>query len=181
MVLEIKTQASVRAVGVAGGVAPPEISGRILKNLEVIDKELNTTSQVFDANTIAGPTHLVHAARLAIAAQDTGKCFADSPRLDLACWVAGERQIGRAIAKVGLKPGQFELAFLVVGDSVSWVRKALACISNLGVKQDGKVLQLSTEKEAKLKRLFSISEKELSVAPLEGLILERMAILSLDG
>jgi tRNA threonylcarbamoyladenosine modification (KEOPS) complex Cgi121 subunit len=152
----------------------------VIRKLEKIDRMRGTVSQVFDASSIAGPKHLIHAARLAIAARDSGRGLADSLKMDLVCWVAGERRIGEALRKVGLQPDGREIAFLVVGDSTQRVRAALADIFKLGIKRDDKLLELSPKKGKKLKQRFLISQKELDIAPIGDLVLERVALLSLE-
>lgn len=152
----------------------------IIQKLEEIDRMRGTVSQVFDASSIAGPKHLIHAARLAITAGDSGRGLADSLKMDLVCWVAGERRIGEALRKVGLRPDGREIAFLVLGDSTQRVRAALTDIFKLGAKRDDKLLELSPKKGKKLKQRFLISQKELDIAPIGDLVLERVALLSLE-
>jgi len=180
MVFPLKAPGSRKTAGFVGGRAPAVDSKQMLQKLEEIDRAHGTVSQVFDASSIAGQRHLAHAARLAIAARDSGHGFADSLRMDLACWVAGERRIGEALKKVGLRPDGRELAFLVIGDSTPQVRAALADIFKLGIKRDDKLLELSPKKEEKLMQRFSISQKESGMASTGDLVLERVALLSLE-
>jgi tRNA threonylcarbamoyladenosine modification (KEOPS) complex Cgi121 subunit len=181
MVFQLRTPRSRKTVGVAGGRTSTADPKQMLQKLEEIDRARGTVSQVFDASSIAGPRHLVHAARLAIAARDGGRGLADSLRMDLMCWVAGERRIGEALRKVGLQQNGREFAFLVVGDSTRQVMSTLADIFKLGTRRDDKLLKLRPKKEEKLSQLFSISQKELDMAPIGDLILERVALLSLEG
>lgn len=164
----------------AGGKMQKADPKLVLQKLDEIDGARGTVSQVFDASSIAGPDHLFHATRLAIIARESGRGLADSLKMDLLCWVSGERRINEALKKVGLHDGR-ELAFLVVGGSTGQVRTALADIFKLEVKRDDKLLGLSVKKEKKLKQVFSISQTESSVAPVRDLILERVALLSLEG
>ncbi|MEW6592784.1 MAG: KEOPS complex subunit Cgi121 [Candidatus Hadarchaeota archaeon] len=174
----VKIPGAKKVVGLAGAVTSGQAE-HLLQKLEKVDGKLGTVSQAFDAAMIAGPEHLIHAARLAIVSRCSGHCFADSFKLDLICWVSAERQIGKALKKAGLKPGQLELALLVIGDSAQQVEKALSSILS-HAERDDRVLDISPRKEARLKRFFSISKRELQVAPLKHLIFERMALLSLE-
>ncbi|HID03016.1 MAG TPA: hypothetical protein EYP18_07410 [Desulfobacterales bacterium] len=177
---ELKGSFGRRVAGVAGGRAVTTDTEKFLQKLSVVDRRKRTTSQVFDALRVAGVQHLVHAARLAAVAS-TVKCnFADAPSIELMCWTAAERQIGRAFEKVGIQKGKKDLAFVVVGDTREQVKSAMGEIfRDLKIKQDDAVLKLKRDKIPVLKKTFSISPNELRVAPLEKLIIERMAMLAL--
>ena len=153
----------------------------LLRKLTKVDKENQTTSQAFDASSIAGKEHLVHAARLALIAHATKKNFASSLNIELVCWAAAERQIARAFEKVGLRKGSKDLAILTLGDSRARVKHALVNIRReLDMKRDDDVLELTREKVSKLLKIFSISKDELKIAPLQKLVLEQVALLALE-
>jgi tRNA threonylcarbamoyladenosine modification (KEOPS) complex Cgi121 subunit len=177
--IELRGAFGKRAVGVFGGRGTVANTEEFLRGLAAVDREVGTTSQVFDALKIAGAEHLLHAARLALIAHATKKNFASSLGIELMCWTAAERQIGRAFEKVGVRQGAMELAFVVVGTSRAQVKAAIAKISHeLTVEQDDKVLELKRNKLSTIKRTFSISPEELRVAPLEKLVFERVALLA---
>lgn len=168
-----------RVVGAAGGRGKVVDVDELLRRLADIDKRGGTTSQVFDASRVAGVEHLVHAARSALIARATKDNFASSMPVELVCRVAAERQIGRAFDKLGVRPGGVEIALLTVGASRSRVRAAVNEIfSELGIERDDKVLELKREKFSNLQRTFSIAKRELEVAPIQKLILERIALLA---
>jgi tRNA threonylcarbamoyladenosine modification (KEOPS) complex Cgi121 subunit len=170
-----------RIVGVVGGRASTRDVDEFLGKLAKADRKNRTTSQAFDASSIAGKGHLVHAARLALVAHATKKNFASSLNIELVCWVAAERQIARAFKKVGLRESSKELAILTLGDSRARIRHALANICRgLGIERDDGVLELTREKVGSLRKVFSISEDELKIAPLQKLVLERVALLALE-
>lgn len=153
----------------------------ILKNLARVDKKRGTISQVFDASCVAGPEHLVHAARLALISWMTERSFANSLNIELICWVAAERQIARAFEKVGLRVGNKTLAILILGNSRAQVKEATAAIFNeLSLKRDDRVLEFTHKKALKLRKIFSISKNESKVAPIQKLVLERIALLALE-
>jgi hypothetical protein len=61
------------------------------------------------------------------------------------------------------------------------VKGAVAKIlQELAVEQDDAVLGINPKKHSIIKRTFSISSKELRVAPLKKLVLERVALLALS-
>jgi KEOPS complex subunit Cgi121 len=170
-----------REIGIAGGNVVVDRVDKLIKKLSDIDRKHGTVSQIFDASRIAGKEHLLHAARLALIAQAAGKGFASSLSVELACWAAGERQIDRAFEKVGIRRGTEALAVLTLGKTRLQVRKAQAEILNgLRVDRDDGVIELAPRKIAQLLRVFSIPKRELSIADIRKLVLERVALLSLQ-
>ena len=170
-----------RALNIIGGKMTVRDVEETFRRLARIDDEHGTTSQIFDARFIAGKAHLAHAAKLALTAQSTRRNLTSSLGLELVCWAAGARQINLALERVGLREGSIEVAILTLGRSREAVRRAQADIfSEFGIKRDDSTLELTPEKARSLQSIFSISEKELEVAPIEKLVLERIALLSLE-
>ncbi len=177
---ELKGPFGRRVAGVSGGRGIVTNTDKLLQTLAIVDKAKGTTSQVFDASQVAGAEHLVHATRLALIAHSIKHNFASSLGVELACWVAAERQIRRAFKKVGVREGKMELAFVVIGTSHTQVKATMTQIfSELAMERDDKVLELRRDKFSTIQQTFSISSKELGVAPLQKLILERIALLAL--
>lgn len=177
---ELKGPFGKRVVGVAGGSTIITDTEKFLEKLSTVDQRERTTSQVFDASRVAGVEHLVHAVRLALVASAVKRNFADTLGTELVCWVAAERQIGRAFEKVGVCTGKRNLAFVVVGTTRKQVNSAMGKIfRGLMIERDDAVLKLKRDKFSILKKTFSISPYELRVAPLEKLIIERIALLAL--
>lgn len=169
-----------RVAGVAGGRGAVKDVDEFFRVLAEIDKRQGTTSQAFDASRVAGAEHLVHAARSALIAHSAKHNFASSLGIELVCWVAAERQIGRVFEKVGVSKGSRELALLTIGTSRAQVKAAMAEIfRTLAIKRDDGVLELKRTKFPILQKTFSISRKELRVASIRNLILERIALLAL--
>ncbi len=169
-----------RVVGVAGGRGELADVDKSIQKLAAVDRADGTTSQVFNAIRVAGVEHIVHAVRSALIAYSTKRSFSSSLKIELVCWTAAERHISRAFEKVGLKQGGKELAFVVIGISKTQVKAAMTRIfRELAVERDDTVLGLNRDKFSILQRTFSISSKELSVAPLQKLVIERIALLPL--
>jgi len=181
IVYELKGTFGKRVVGIVGGKTTVEGVDEVLEGLARIDRKHGTVSQIFDASRIAGKEHLLHAARLALIAQATGKNFASSLNIELACWVAGERQIDRALGKVGVHKGGMKIAILTIGKTRSVVKRAVAdLMRELSVERDDDVVELGPEKIAPLLKVFSIPKSELGIADIRKLVLERIALLSLQ-
>lgn len=178
---ELKGAFGKRVVGVVGGRANVGDVDEFLGKLAKADRENRTTSQAFDASSVAGKEHLVHAAHLALAAHAAKRNFASSLNIELVCWAAAERQIARAFEKVGVHKGSKGLAILALGGSRAQVRRALVSICReLGIERDDGVFGLTREKVSKLCKVFSISKDGLKIAPIQKLVLERVALLALE-
>jgi tRNA threonylcarbamoyladenosine modification (KEOPS) complex Cgi121 subunit len=178
---ELRGTFGKRLVGIIGGRLNNEGVNAILEELARIDRKHGTVSQVFDASRIAGKDHLLHAARLSLIAEATGKRFASSLNIELACWAAAERQIVRAFDKVGVSKGTCEVALLSLGDTRLAVKKSIEdSVRELFVARDDDVVELTPEKIPKLLKIFSIPKSELKICDIQKLVLERIALLSLQ-
>lgn len=170
-----------RIVGVIGGQAKVKSVDELLQKLAKIDGKNETASQILDASRIVGKKHLLHATRLALIAHATGKNFAQSLDIELLCWVAGLRQIEQALGRVGVHEGERSVALLTIGNSREQVRHTQEeALDRLKIKRDDEVLEVTPEKAPDLIKAFSIHERELEAAGLDELILERVALLSLQ-
>ncbi|KXB02264.1 hypothetical protein AKJ44_00915 [candidate division MSBL1 archaeon SCGC-AAA261F17] len=179
--LELNGPFGRRVLAITGAHAHVEDVESVIRKVRKISRANEVVSQIFNAKHIAGRQHLIHAARLALIAQEEGRNFADSQSIELTCWTAGLRQINQALERVGLRKGSAEVAILTIGGKVEKVKKAREeILHELGAKQGEGVLDLTPEKEPTLIRDFGISESELEVANLQSLVLERVALLSLE-
>ena len=170
-----------RIVGMSGGWAEIRNVDKILRKLSEIDKRNGTTSQILNASRVAGKKHLLHATRLALIAQVTGRNFTQSLDIELICWIAGLRQIERALERVGIHEGEHQVALLTVGKSKEQVQHAQEeALKQLGIRRNDSVLGETPEKIRELAKAFSISKHELETAGVGELVLERVSLLSLQ-
>jgi len=178
---ELKGAFGKRIASVMGALADVRDIDAMLKILATIDKRSQTIGQIFDADRIAGKKHLVHAAKLALTAQVTRMNFADSLNIELVCWASGLRQIVRAFDRVGVHKGCNRVAILTIGKSREEVKRAqMETLRELNLHRDDKVLDVNSKKISTLMKAFDISKKELEIAPIEELVLEKIALLSLQ-
>jgi KEOPS complex subunit Cgi121 len=178
---ELKGAFGKNIVGVMGALTDVQDIDAMLKILATIDKRSHTIGQIFDADRIAGKKHLVHAAKLALTAQATRMNFADSLNIELVCWASGLRQIVRAFDRVGVRKGCNRVAILMIGKSREDVKRAQTeTLRELNMNRDDKVLDVNSNKISMLMKAFDISERELEIAPIEKLVLEKVALLSLQ-
>ena len=168
-------------VGMAGGrVEPPRVE-EVLEKVRRIDGERGTVTQVFDARRVAGKAHLAHAARLALLHRSRGLGFADSLAAELACWVAADGQIKRALEKVGLRRDSRTVALLSVGEEREGVEGALAAVlREIGARREDGVMEFLPSKQRALTEAFSLPREMVRRLGIQKLVLERVALLALE-
>lgn len=169
-----------KAVLVFGAVRRGK-GGDLLSAISEIDRRLGTVTQVFDSSKIAGRAHLVSGALSALLAHAEGWNFAQSLQLELICHVASDRQIARAIKKVGIGPRVRELAFVVIGNTGRDVVAAMKeIVSHQKLERNDRILELNSRKIKKIIKTFSLSRRELECSSVEDLVLERISLVGLS-
>jgi tRNA threonylcarbamoyladenosine modification (KEOPS) complex Cgi121 subunit len=102
-------------------------------------------------------------------------------------YAAAERQITRAVELVGIGATSSDVAVLIIGKEPRKMESALSMVSkNIGGQRDERVLELSKDKVATIRRVFSISKAELRTVmekndadkAMTDLVVERMALLA---
>ncbi len=178
----IKGSFGEKYVGITAGRADIESIDEIIEEINVIDEEYDTVSQIFDASKIFGKNHLLQSSKLTLEALEDGETFANSPAIELTCWTAGSRQINKSLERVGVKEGSDQpVSAVTIGDDTESVEEAQEKITqNLKIRKDEKALEVSEEKIEGLKKTFSITEKQLEVSTPEKIVLEQIALLSLE-
>lgn len=170
-----------RWVGLAGGRAGPLPVEEVLGRVRRVDRERGTVTQLFDASRVAGLAHLAHSARLALLARSRGLGFADSLSMELVCWTAAERQIGKALEKVGLREGSRTVALVSVGEERGAVEGALEeVLRETGMEREDGVVGLSPSKVRILSEVFSLPKGMVRKLGVQKLVLERVALLALE-
>lgn len=167
-------------VGVVGGRIGMENPPESVRLVERIARRNGVILQIFDADLVAGEVHLVQAARKAMLALESGNTRANSPSLELMCWAAAEGQISEAIKRLGVQSSTKKVALVAVGRNGTGVGKSLReAVESLGIREDPAVLELTPRKRRLIREKFGIGKAELKTAPLEMLVLERIAGLAL--
>lgn len=102
-------------------------------------------------------------------------------------YAAAERQIIKATKKMGIRPTTSDVAVLVFGKDTKKIESTVSLISKtLKVQPEDEVLGLTRSKCELIKKLFSISEAELSSVmkgvdanrAIVDLVIERIALVS---
>ncbi len=179
--IEVKGNFGKRFIDIYGGKSEKIQIEKALEKIDEIDNSNKTISQIFDANNIVGKKHLLHASKLALEAIENDQSFADSQKIELTCWVAGRRQIDKAIRLVGVKKDSKKIALITIGKDdkkVKETRKRI--VKSLNITREGSVFEMTDKKKEKLIKIYSISDKSLKNYSIEELILENTALLSLE-
>jgi tRNA threonylcarbamoyladenosine modification (KEOPS) complex Cgi121 subunit len=156
-----------------------DLAEQVLKDIRKKRLEI----QFFDADLIANWQHLYFATLNAQRAHSTGANLSKSVAVETALYASAQRQIQRAIGQIGIKPETKRMAMVAVGESDAEVEGLVAKVSaELGVAPDESVLELTSQKTAKIKAAFHITNQELATAggesALVDLVIEHMALLA---
>ena len=136
-------------------------------------RELGAPVQLVRADRVYGRDHLLLAAELAARAVAEGRARANDVATETAVYAAGERQIGRALAFIGLTRDVDEIA-AVVWDDGGDALDTLA--SEMGWARDDAVL----DGDARSLAAFGVSDVERAMLPPArwgDLVLERVALV----
>ncbi len=156
----------------------------INETLTQLDEQANGTMyQLFDADYIAGPNHLYHAAANAQYALNNGLNISSKLSIETLLYAACENQINRAIKTFGVSGKTQNAAVTVFSETENDPITEEISLS-LG-EMDDRVLDITPEKYEKLVELFGLTEKAVKTVgmkpfpSLTGLITEKGALLSL--
>lgn len=151
------------------------------------EKPAGVEVQFFDARRVATWQHLFFAALNALTAFKNKENISKSLAMETLLYAAAERQITRAVELVGIAATSSDVAVLIIGKEPRKIESALSMVSkNVGGQRDEKVLELSKNKAATIRRVFSILEAELRTVmekndvekAMTDLVVERMALLA---
>lgn len=124
---------------------------KIISFIEKISKECGCQIQIFDADMILGRDHIYSAVMHAKRAFDEKRNAARTLPVEILRYASGERQIGRALSKMGISEKTRRIAVLILGDC-----DAEKIILSMNASRDDTVLEPAP---TKLKR-WGIKEKE---------------------
>ena len=167
----------IEVIGAKGSIQDMDLFFKQILNLS---KEYKIVIQVIDADIVYGKNHLISASEHAVRAFGQKKNSTNSLAMEILLYASGERQIQRAIQKVGIKKGNVNIALVFVDEvqengkvSDTIVGKILEALNLI---RDDKVL----EGDIDTLRKFGITQQELMTVPEckhGNLILERVAMV----
>jgi KEOPS complex subunit Cgi121 len=169
----------IKVVGARGTISDVD---EFLRRLLEVATEERLVIQVVNAEVVYGEEHLLSAAEHALRSFAQGTNATNSLALEILLYAAGERQITKAIKKMGVGRGRQKLAFILLDpDNRRKTRQAYdhsveKLSSMFHLKPDDGVLQGTID----TLRRFGITDLELQTVPQEkygDLILERVAMV----
>jgi KEOPS complex subunit Cgi121 len=153
-----------------------------VQQLLLFSKKENLVIQAFNASAVYGKDHLISATTHAQRAFEQGTNTTNSLALEILLYAAGERQIQKAIKKIGVKKGKQQIAFILTDDMTQNTNRN---IDERVIKKILRTFRLTSDEKAlegnrnTLKR-FGITDQELFTMPESrygDLILEKVALV----
>lgn len=142
--------------------------------------------QLFDADLIATWEHLYFASVNALQAFRSKTNISKSIAMETMLYASAHRQIQKAIERCGIRPDSKNMAVLIIADNVTQAESALKAIAvYLGKTPNQSALEMTPQKDQKIRIAFGITEQELDtvtqdedrVKALVSLVIEQMALL----
>jgi KEOPS complex subunit Cgi121 len=153
-----------------------------LSRLLIFSKNEDLVMQAFDAEVVFGSDHLISATEHAQRAFQQGTNATNSLQLEILLYAAGERQIHRAIKKIGVKSGKQMIAFVLIDEKKRTLNKTrydaviIRLLCSFHLTRDDKVLEGNRD----TLRRFGINDLEIRTVPKSkfgDLILEKVAMV----
>jgi KEOPS complex subunit Cgi121 len=158
-------------VGARGNVGPVQA---FIERLHATAADLGQEAQAFDSDLVFGEEHLLVAWDHAERAFARGSNVASDRMVEVLLFAAGERQIAKALEKLGLKEGQNRMVLLLVGEG-----DPHRVLAKLGLKRDDGLL----EGQVDMLPTFGITKEEIATVDDDrvfDLVLERVALAELE-
>ncbi len=147
-----------------------------LSRIAAIEKSTGVRLHVVDASRVCGAAHLASALMHARRAHERGRGRARDLKVELMLYLAGDRQISKAIESAGVKRGTKAVGVAVEGAHKSALRAAADLFEALSLERDDAAL---TGSAAKAKALRAAGYGK-DAAEWEGLALEVTAFVDLE-
>ena len=139
------------------------------------DMGLNCTTQLLNAQGIAGRDHIMHATIHAIQAFHRKENIAQDLGLEICVRASGQRQISQAINLLGIKEGNLDICAVLVGCNNNLMDE----LGDILGQRDDSVLEPDYEI---LKKMYPISDLEIQTfGSVSRVLMERTALLILES
>jgi KEOPS complex subunit Cgi121 len=158
-------------VGARGNVGPVQA---FIERLHAVAADRGQEAQAFDSDLVFGEEHLLVAWDHAERAFTRGSNVASNRMVEVLLFAAGERQIAKALEKLGLKEGQNRMVLLLVGEG-----NPDRILAKLGLERDDSLL----EGQVDMLPTFGITKEEMATVDDDrvfDLVLERVALAELE-
>lgn len=147
----------------------------LLQRLRTVGEAHGSLIQAVDARYVAGDEHLGRAVELTRRAIEVEDTIAEDPAMELLLYIAGTRQIDRAL-EIGIRGDEHPVAIVIDGGdeeaAVAAIRESLPIDEVAGGCDEDRIADW-----------FGITnaERAATTATLEALVTERVALLALDS
>lgn len=160
-----------------------------LKRLRSVNNHVEV--QLVKADLIAGPEHILFAARNALYSFKGERRRSKSLAVELLLYISCQRQIAKAIGFLGVDSEDSRVALIALSDSKDAMQELARQAESIvgGEHDDGRIEIGSRQKMAKLRQSYGVTLKEMDAARsveendssvLKRLIIERSALLDLE-
>jgi len=154
-----------------------------LKKIQNISSEYNIIIQVFDADYIFGKNHLISSLNHAKRAFEQKNNSTNSLSMEILLYASGQRQIQKAIDKIGVKKGNTDIAIIIENEVSNKTQKTPKefiknIMTDFNFIRDDKVL----EGDINTLKKFGISTQEIATLKeekYEDIILEKVAMVDI--
>ena len=151
-----------------------------LKKINTLSKTYHIIIQALNADFVYNKDHLVSAVEHALRSFQSSMNSLNSLALEILLYASGERQIQKAIKKIGIQKDNQNIAVIIVSENNKRIPDDTIknVLSNLHLIRDDKVL----EGDIDTLQRFGIKEIELQTLPKDkyaDIILERVALVDI--
>lgn len=161
----------VRIIGAVGEIHDVDL---FLQRMLELAEAYQIIIQVVNADLVYGKDHLISAVNHANRAFKQGRNSTNSLAMEILLYASGERQIQKAIKKLGITKDSKNIAFVFEGEFAEDVVRTI--LDTLNVTQNDKVLEGDSDTLKK----FGFTKKEIETVPkisYSYLILEKVAMV----
>ena len=159
------------------GVAEIDDLGAFLDRIDAVSEESGATVQTFDARYVVDREHLELAVELADRAFERGENIARERAVEILLFVAGRRQINRAL-EIGVDEGRTAVVVLVEGGTEAAEAEAADAVAELLDPAE----TLGRYDEELVREFYDVGDAELAAVDgdLTDLVRERTALLVVE-
>ena len=164
-------------IGIIGAKGRIENIEKFINKTNEFSRKNDVSIQAFDANLIFGKMHIISAYEHAKRAFERLSNTTNSIEMETLLYASGERQIQKAIKKMGIKKGHSNIAFVIINNKLS-NDIAQNLLKELNLVKDDNILEGNINTLQK----FGISAEEISTVSnthYQDIILEKVALVDI--
>ncbi len=176
-------------IQILGFDCKPKDAGELISRLQ---SRFQISCQLLDVNKVPGSKYLLHATVNAVRAFESGQRISRTLGMQILLYAAANKQIGQALAQVGVTKSTTQIAAILVGDEEQNVEHAASSFEeSLPCRDQDEILDHWTPLRLRnVNSIFGIERREVSavirkgekkVEAIERLAIERSALLAFKG